>query len=89
MRLKELHSKRNVTSYKFQFFIHFLTDMFFELNKINHKFQFDFIDITNIASSVDITISLLREHYMDVKFWPDNQPKISPQGGAHWIDLVS
>jgi len=29
-----------------------------ELNKLNRKFQYDMVDITTIASTMDVTISL-------------------------------
>jgi hypothetical protein len=45
-----------------------LADILSELNKVNHKFQFDLVDITSIASTIDVTISLFRRHYLDVSF---------------------
>ena len=49
----------NITSLQFQFFVHLIADILIELNKLNHKFQCDHVDITSIASTVDVTITLL------------------------------
>jgi len=53
---------KNLTSLRFKFFIHFLTNVLFKLNKVNYKFQSYLIDITDIASKVDVAINLLRRH---------------------------
>ncbi len=45
-----------------------LADILSELNKVNRKFQFDLVDITSIASTIDVTISLFRRHYLGVSF---------------------
>ena len=42
--------------------------MLLELNKFNRKFQFDLVDITSIASTIDVTINLLRKHHLNVSF---------------------
>jgi hypothetical protein len=59
---------QNITSLQFQFFVHLLADILIELNKLNKKFQYDHDDITSIASSIDVTISLLRRQYLGVNF---------------------
>ena len=38
------------------------------MNKVNRKFRFDLVDITSIASTIDVTISLFRRHYLGVSF---------------------
>ena len=58
----------NITSLQFQLFIHLLVDVLLELNKLNRKFQFDLVDITSIASTIDVTINLLRRNYLGVSF---------------------
>jgi hypothetical protein len=45
-----------------------LVDVLIEFNKLNQKFQVDIVDITSIASTIDVTINLLRKHYLDVSF---------------------
>ncbi|KAG0593808.1 hypothetical protein M758_UG021100 [Ceratodon purpureus] len=65
---EELVWYTNITSLHFQFFIHLLADVLLELNKLNRKFQFDLVDMTSIASTVDVTINLLRRHYLGVSF---------------------
>ena len=42
--------------------------MLLELNKLNRKFQFDLVDIISIASTIDVTISLLWRYYLGVSF---------------------
>ena len=59
---------KNIISLQFQFFINLLADVLNELNKLNRKFQFDIVDITSIASTIDVTINLLRRHYLGVGF---------------------
>ena len=59
--------------YKYHFsvvpiFIHLLADMLLKFNKFNQTFQFDHIDITSIASTIDVTINLLWRHYLGVNF---------------------
>jgi hypothetical protein len=48
--------------------VHLLADILVELNKLNKKFQYDHVDITSIASSIDVTISLLRRQYLGINF---------------------
>jgi hypothetical protein len=45
-----------------------LADVLLELNKLNQRFQFNLVDITNIAFAIDVTINLLQIHYLDVSF---------------------
>lgn len=47
-------------SFHNQFFVHFLADVFVELNKLSKKFQCNYVDITAVASTLDVTITMLR-----------------------------
>ena len=58
----------NITSLQFQFFMHLIANILVELNKLNRKFQCDHVDITSIASIVDVTITLLRRQYLIGEF---------------------
>ena len=58
----------NITSLQFQFFVHLIADILVELNKLNRKFQCDHVDITSIASTVDVTITLLGRQYLIGEF---------------------
>ena len=58
----------NITSLQFQYIIHLLADVLLELNKLNRKFHFELVDITSIASTIDVIINLLRRHYLGVSF---------------------
>ena len=58
----------NITSVQFQFFVHLIPDVLVELNKLNRKFQCDHVDITSIASTVDVIITLLRRQYLIGEF---------------------
>ena len=80
----------NITSLQFQFFIHLLADVLLELNKLNRKFQFDFVDIISIASTIDVTINLLWKHYLDVSFGTTTKHLriFFAQRSANWRDLV-
>ena len=59
----------NITSLQFQFFaVHLIADILVELNKLNRKFQCDHVDITSRASTMDVTITLLRRQYLIEEF---------------------
>ena len=58
----------NITSLQFQFFVHLIANILVELDKLNRKFQCDHVDITSIASIVDVTITLLQRQYLTGEF---------------------
>ena len=58
----------NITSLQIQFFVHLIIDILVYLNKLNYEFQCDHVDITSIASTVDVTITLLRRQYLIGEF---------------------
>ena len=45
-----------------------LAEVLLELKELNRKFQFDLVDITSIASTIDVTINFLWKHYLGVSF---------------------
>lgn len=58
----------NVILFQFQMFIHFLAVVLVELNKLNKRKQYDHVDITAIASTLDVAITMLRRQYLGLHF---------------------
>ena len=50
-----------------------LAEVLLELKELNRKFQFDLVDITSIASTIDVTINFFMETLFGCEFWHNNQ----------------
>ena len=47
-----------------QFSLHMLTGIIFELNKLNKKFQEEYVDVSYLGEAIDVTIKTLRRWFL-------------------------
>ena len=60
-----------------QFCLHILTDIMCELNKLNKKFQEEYVDVTSLGASIDVTINTLKRWFLRSDTFVDNTSYLS------------
>ncbi|KAH7331520.1 hypothetical protein KP509_20G037900 [Ceratopteris richardii] len=62
----EKRSYKNITIFSVQFMIHFLANVFKELNKLSMEFQRHEMDVSRISAMLGFTIEKFKGRYLDV-----------------------
>ena len=61
---EEPHWYEIMCSFKFHFYLNLLVDVLHELDKLNIKFQYDMVDVTNISATINIIILIVLCHFL-------------------------
>ena len=65
-----------------QFCLHMLADIMGELNKLNKKFQEEYVDGTSLGAAIDVTINTLRRWFLRNDTFADGTCYLSKFLGA-------
>ena len=60
-----------------QFCLHMLADIMCELNKLNKKFQEEYVDVTSLGAAIDVTINTLKRWFLRSDTFADGTSYLS------------